>query len=36
MIKIILADDQPAVISGVQKYLNKMPGYTVWGNRVDD
>lgn len=29
MIKIILADDQPAVISGVQKYINEMPGYMV-------
>jgi len=29
MIKIILADDQPAVISGAQKYLNDMPGCSV-------
>ncbi|AIY44074.1 DNA-binding capsular synthesis response regulator RcsB [Collimonas arenae] len=29
MIKIILADDQPAVISGVRKFIRQMPGFTV-------
>ncbi|PFH09621.1 two-component system capsular synthesis response regulator RcsB [Collimonas sp. PA-H2] len=29
MIKIILADDHPAVISGVRQYIDLMPGYAV-------
>jgi two-component system, NarL family, captular synthesis response regulator RcsB len=29
MIKIILADDHPAVISGVRKYIGLMPGFVV-------
>jgi len=29
MIRIILADDHPAVISGVRKYIGQMPGHTV-------
>ncbi|SFB24423.1 two component transcriptional regulator, LuxR family [Collimonas sp. OK607] len=29
MIKVILADDQPAIISGVRQYIGQMPGFTV-------
>jgi two-component system capsular synthesis response regulator RcsB len=29
MIKIILADDHPAVISGVRQYIDLMPGHVV-------
>lgn len=29
MIKIILADDHPAVISGVRQYIDLLPGYVV-------
>ncbi|MEO6918070.1 MAG: response regulator transcription factor [Collimonas sp.] len=34
MIKIILADDQPAVISGVRKYIRQMPGFVVVATAV--
>jgi len=29
MIRIILADDQPAIISGTRQYIEQMPGFTV-------
>jgi len=29
MIRIILADDQPATISGTREYIGQMPGFTV-------
>jgi two-component system capsular synthesis response regulator RcsB len=29
MIKIILADDQPIIISGVRQYIEQMPGFAV-------